>query len=168
MIDIAFVRTNSIIYDIRPIKILNSLYKKYELLILGWDRKGNYKFDFLKKELDWKPEEVKSQVKIFGLHAPFNKESLLSYAPMLIYFPLFWTWVLLCLIRSKPNIVYACDLDTILPCYLYKVLFRKKLIFDVFDRYAMTLIPYKFKRLHQIVNFFEEFFSSLASVLISV
>ena len=87
---------------------------------------------------------------------------------MVIYFPIFWIWVLINLIKSKPKVVYACDLDTILPCYIYKVLFRKKLIFDIFDRYAMTLIPAKFKTLHGIVNFFEEFFSAHVDVLINI
>ena len=168
MVDIAFVRTNSIIYDIRPTKILGSLYKKYDLLILGWDRKGIYKFDGLKREINWKPDDIKTHVKVLGVRAPFNKESLVSYVPMILYFPLFWAWVLINLINYKPRVVYACDLDTVLPCYLYKVLFRKKLIFDVFDRYAMTLIPAKFKTLHRIVNHFEEFFSAHADVLINI
>jgi glycosyltransferase involved in cell wall biosynthesis len=168
LVDIAFVRTNSIIYDIRPTKILGSLYKKYDLLILGWDRKGIYKFDRLKREINWQPDDAKTDVKILGIRAPFNKESLVSYVPMVFYFPLFWIWVLINLIKYKPRIVYACDLDTVLPCYFYKVLFGKKLIFDVFDRYAMTLIPAKFKTLHAVVNHFEEFFSARVDVLINI
>jgi len=168
LVDIAFVRTNSIIYDIRPTKILGSLYKRYDLLILGWDRKGIYKFDHLKREMNWKPNDTKTDVKILGIRAPFNKKSLVSYVPMVFYFPLFWIWVLVNLIKSKPRIVYACDLDTVLPCYIYKLLFGKKLIFDVFDRYAMTLIPAKFKILHAVVNLFEEFFSSRVDVLINI
>jgi glycosyltransferase involved in cell wall biosynthesis len=168
LVDIAFVRTNSIIYDIRPTKILGSLYKRYDLLILGWDRKGNYKFDHLKREMNWKLDDIKTDVKILGIRAPFNKESLVSYIPMVIYFPLFWIWVLINLIKHNPRVVYACDLDTVLPCYFYKVLFGKKLIFDVFDRYAMTLIPSKFKTLHGVVNLFEEFFSARVDVLINI
>jgi hypothetical protein len=36
-------------------------------------------------------------------------------------------------------VVHACDLDVILPCYVYKKLFRKKLVFDILDRYARCL-----------------------------
>jgi glycosyltransferase involved in cell wall biosynthesis len=168
LVDIAFVRSNSIIYDIRPIKILGSLYERYDLLVLGWDRKGIYQFDHLKREINWKSDDIKTNVKILGIRAPFNKESLVSYVPMVFYFPLFWMWVLLNLIRSKPKIVYACDLDTIAPCYFYKLLFGKKLVFDVFDRYAMTLVPAKFKVLHAVVNLVEEFFSARADVLINI
>lgn len=168
MADIAFVRTNSIVYDIRPVKILGSLYKRYDLLVLGWDRKGIFKIDQLKKEMNWKSDDNKTDVKILGVRAPFNKVSLVSYFPMIIYFPLFWIWVLINLIKYKPKVVYACDLDTVLPCYLYKILFGKKLIFDVFDRYAMTLIPVKFKILHAVVNRIEEFFAARVDVLINI
>jgi len=168
LVDIAFVRTNSIIYDIRPTKILGSLYKKYGLLILGWDRKRIYKSNHLKREIGWRADDIKTHVKILGVRAPFNKESLVSYVPMVFYFPLFWIWVLINLIKYQPRLVYACDLDTVLPCYLYKLLFGKKLIFDVFDRYAMTLIPAKFKTLHSVVNHIEEFFAARVDVLINI
>jgi glycosyltransferase involved in cell wall biosynthesis len=118
--------------------------------------------------MNWKLDDIKTDVKILGIRAPFNKESLVSYIPMVIYFPLFWIWVLINLIKHNPRVVYACDLDTVLPCYFYKVLFGKKLIFDVFDRYAMTLIPSKFKTLHGVVNLFEEFFSARVDVLINI
>jgi glycosyltransferase involved in cell wall biosynthesis len=118
--------------------------------------------------MNWRPDDIKTVVKILGVRAPFNKASLVSYVPMVFYFPLFWIWVLINLIKSKPKIVYACDLDTVLPCYFYKALFGKKLIFDVFDRYAMTLIPAKFKTLHAVVNLFEEFFSTRVDVLINI
>ena len=169
LVDIAIVRSNSMIYDTRVIKILSSLHKRYDLLVLGWDRKGIYKFDYLKKEINWKSDDKsKTYIKVLSVRAPFNRESLISYTPMIFYFPIFWMWVLLNLFKSRPKIVYACDLDTILPCYLYKVLFGKKLIFDVFDRYAMTLIPAKFKTLHAVINLIEEFFSPRADVLINI
>ena len=70
------------------------------------------------------------------------------------------------LIFCRPKIVHACDLDTILPCYVYKILFRKKLVFDIFDRYTMVFIPRKFKRFYSIVNYFEELFCKLSDALI--
>jgi hypothetical protein len=45
-------------------------------------------------------------------------------------------------------------------------LFRKKLVFDVFDRYAMAFIPPRFKRLYSVINFFEEFYSKQSGTLI--
>jgi glycosyltransferase involved in cell wall biosynthesis len=57
-------------------------------------------------------------------------------------------------------------LDSVLPCYIYKILFRKKLVFDVFDRYAMTFIPKNFRRLYRTINFIEELFSEHSDVLV--
>jgi hypothetical protein len=57
---------------------------------------------------------------------------------MIFYFPLFWTWVFIKLVIYRPKVVHAFDLDTVLPCYIYKKLFRKKLVFDIVDRYAIT------------------------------
>src|SRR6266487_4156293 len=114
LVDIAIVRSNSMIYDTRVIKILSSLHKRYDLLVLGWDRKGIYKFDYLKKEINWKSDDKsKTYIKVLSVRAPFNRESLISYTPMIFYFPIFWMWVLLNLFKSRPKIVYACDLDTI-------------------------------------------------------
>jgi glycosyltransferase involved in cell wall biosynthesis len=136
---------------------------------LGWDRIGNYNLDKFQNEMKSNPGHIsKTAVKILTVRAPFNRESLISYLPMVIYFPLFWIWVFLNLCKSRPKVIHACDLDAVLPCYFYKTLFRSKLVFDVFDRYAMTLIPPKFKALHSIVNLFEEFFSKHSDVLINI
>jgi glycosyltransferase involved in cell wall biosynthesis len=168
VVDIALIRTNSIIYDIRVIKILKSLSKRYNLLVLGWDRKGIYNYDYLKRQMNWESDVAGAEIKIMRIRAPFNSESLASYIPMIVYFPLFWIWVFLNLIKFKPKVLHACDLDTAVPCYFYKLLFKKKLVFDVFDRYAMTLIPAKFKTLYAAVNLFEEYFSKRANVLITI
>lgn len=153
---IAIIRSNSIIYDPRVGKIIRSLTKRYFISVLGWNREGisvntndSYKVD------------------LFKLKAPFGKLSLIAY------FPLFWTWIFIKLLVYRPNIVHACDLDTALPCYLYKAIFRKKMIFDVFDRYAMGYIPYlppkfRLKPLYSLVNASEEFFGRKANVLVNV
>jgi glycosyltransferase involved in cell wall biosynthesis len=51
---------------------------------------------------------------------------------------------------------------------MYKLIFSKKLVFDVFDRYAMTFIPVRFKRLYGTVNRLEEFFGRKSDLLIAV
>jgi glycosyltransferase involved in cell wall biosynthesis len=154
--DIVIIRSNSIIYDSRVGKIIRSLKKRYFISVLGWNREGisiktncNYKVD------------------LFKLKAPFGKLSLVAY------FPLFWIWIFIKLLVYRPKIVHACDLDTALPCYLYKAIFRKKMVFDVFDRYAMGYVPYlppkfRLKSLYSLVNISEEFFSKKANVLVNV
>ena len=159
MVDIVVVRTaNSIIYDPRVKKIIDSLSKKYSIFALGWNRDG-----ISQEEID----NYKVKVELFRLKTSVWKPSLMRiFTRLLIFFPPFWMWVLIKLLIQRPKIVHACDLDTILPCYIYKILFGKKLVFDIFDRYAMALIPLRFKRLFHVINFFEEFFCKHSDALI--
>jgi glycosyltransferase involved in cell wall biosynthesis len=91
---------------------------------------------------------------------------------LLGYFPFFWGWTFIKLCKYHPKCIHACDLGTVGPCYIYKVLFRKKLVFDIFDRYAMAYIPkdrnFFFKALYSLVNFLEEYYAKRADVLINV
>jgi glycosyltransferase involved in cell wall biosynthesis len=87
---------------------------------------------------------------------------------MVICYAYYCLWLFIELIKSRPEVVHACDLDTVLPCYLYKLLFRKKLVFDVFDRYAMTFVSTKSKKYYSAINLLEEFFSKRANVLITI
>jgi glycosyltransferase involved in cell wall biosynthesis len=160
LVDTIITRSNSIIYDPRVGKIYRSLSKRYSTLILGWNREG-----VSKKTTD----NYIVDLKLFNLKAPFGKPSLVAY------FPLFWMWILFKLFVCRPKVVHACDLDTVLPCYIYKIIFRRRLVFDVFDRYAMAYIPQflepgsrKFKTLYSLVNLFEELFSKGSDVLINV
>lgn len=99
---------------------------------------------------------------------PYGKPDAIHFSYMIIYFMIFWSWVFLRLVRHKPKVVHACDLDVVLPCFLYKLIFRKKLVFDVFDRYAMTFIPATSKLLYSAINFLEEIFGMNADVLITI
>jgi glycosyltransferase involved in cell wall biosynthesis len=153
LIDIAVIRSNSTIHDIRVRKIVRSLSKRYSITVLGWDRDG--KSLKLEKRHTW-------DLKLFKISAPYGSPALV------LYLPLFWTWILIMLFIHRPRVVHACDLDTVLPSYIYKVIFKKKLIFDVFDRYAMAYIPQKFRRTYSIVNRIEESLGKRADVLITV
>lgn len=153
MADIVVMRSNSIIYNPRVGKIATSLSKRYSTLVLGWNREG-----LSKKVVD----NYITDLKLFNLRAPFGKPTLIAYLP------LFWIWIFIRLLAYRPKAVHACDLDIILPCYIYKIIFRKKLVFDVCDRYAMGYIPPKFKTLYSLVNWVEEIFGKKADVLVNV
>jgi glycosyltransferase involved in cell wall biosynthesis len=159
LVDIVIVRTaNSIIYDPRVKKIVGSLSKKYSVSVLGWNRDG------VSQE---KIDSYMVKLELFKLRTSIWKPSLMRiFIRLLIFFPPFWTWVLLKLLQIRPQVVHACDLDSILPCYIYKIIFRKKLVFDVFDRYAMTFIPKNFRALRCTINFIEEQFSKNSDVLV--
>jgi glycosyltransferase involved in cell wall biosynthesis len=159
LVDIVVVRTpNSIIYDPRVKKVIDSLSKKYSISALGWNRDG-----VSREEID----DYKVKVELFRLKTSVWKPSLVRiFIRLLIFYPPFWTWVLIKLLIRGPKIIHACDLDSILPCYIYKILFGKKLVFDIFDRYAMALIPPRYKRLYYVINFIEEFFCKHSDALI--
>lgn len=146
----------------RDQKIINSLSKKYSLLVLGWNRQG---------KLENPSNRNMEMIKLFNLGAPTGTEryGALRLVP---YLPLFWIWVFLNLSRVRPKSVHACDLSTVVPCYLYKILFRKILVFDIFDRYAMAYIPRNrnifFRILYSVINNFEENFAKGSDVLINV
>ena len=98
---------------------------------------------------------------LFSLKAPYGKPALI------LYYPVFWTWLLLRLFKYKPRIVHSCDFDTLIPGLIYKMIFRKRLIFDVFDRYS-GYVPLNFKKLQSVLNWLEEFLSTKADVMITV
>ena len=144
MIDIVLVKSNTIIYDPRVIKIVRSLTKRYSVLGLGWNRE-NLERDKLKHYV--------IPIRCLNRSAPFGKPTII------LHYPLFWLWIFAQLSILKPTVVHACDLDTVIPCYFYKIIFGKKLVFDVFDRYGLGgYVPAKHRRLCQFVNVFEEFF----------
>lgn len=158
MVDIVITRCNPVVYDSRVFKIVRSLRKRYSLLAIGWNRErvpretvDNYIVD----------------LELCCLNAPYGK-SLIHSPKMVIYYAYYWIWLFMRLIKSRPSVVHACDLDTVIPCYFYKLLFRKKLIFDVFDRYAIAFVPRKSRLFYSGVNFLEEFFSKHADVLITI
>jgi glycosyltransferase involved in cell wall biosynthesis len=160
------VRSNSLIYDSRLMKSIRSLSKQYTILAIGWNREGR-KLDHIASVLSQKHNRNVIP-KILGARAPYARPSLTKYIPLIACFPLFWGYILFNLLLFRPTIVHACDLDTALPCYIYKVLFRKKMVFDVFDRYAMTFIPRKHTTLYYLINILEESISEKADVLITV
>jgi len=142
-------------------QIIKSLRKKYSIIALGWNRQS--------KPLELNYEE--SNLQLFNLKAPYGYEPY-GTIRLVAYFPIFWMWVFVKLCIHRPKSIHACDLATILPCYIYKVLFRRKLIFDVLDRYGMTYIPKSrnvfFKMLYSGVNSLEEIFAKNSDVLIAV
>jgi glycosyltransferase involved in cell wall biosynthesis len=146
---------------VRDQKIIRSLRKRYSILVLGWNREGTPK--------DW--DNYQSGFRLFNLRAPYG---IAPYGALrlLTYYPFFWAWTFVRLCFYGARCVHACDLGTIAPCYLYKILFRRKLVFDVFDRYAMAYIPVNrnifFRILYSLVNWLEENFAKRSDVLINV
>lgn len=151
---IAIIRSNPISFDPRVTKIALSLSKRYEVLILGWDRECYYA-----------PREMISNsvlIKRFRRKAPYGRISLA------LFLPVYQAWVLLNLLAYSPNIVHACDLDGAIPSYIFKMILRRKMLFDVFDRYCWVYLHSKMKRIYPFIKIFEEAIASKSDYLITV
>jgi glycosyltransferase involved in cell wall biosynthesis len=163
MTDVVLVKSDPIRNQssIRAIQIIKSLSKKYSTVALGWNRQL--------KPLELTSENINLQ--LFNLKAPYGYDQY-GTLRLIVYFPIFWMWVFIKLCVHRPKAIHACDLATILPCYIYKILFRRKLIFDILDRYGMTYIPRNrnvlFNLLYSLVNSLEEIFAKNSDVLIAV
>jgi glycosyltransferase involved in cell wall biosynthesis len=158
---VVITRTNFAIYDSRLSKCVRSLSKKYSVMVLGWNR-GDQIPSKNKKNSN------SMNLRYFNLKAPYGKQKRTSYVYMVIYFSLFWTWIFVNLIIYRPKVVHAFDLDTVIPCYIYKKLFRKKIVFEIVDRYAMNAIPMRFSLIYSFVHRLEDSFAQKADLLITV
>jgi glycosyltransferase involved in cell wall biosynthesis len=166
LVDIILVKADPIMNQtsIRAEQIISSLSKKYSILALGWNRWNN---EGTRNELD----NEESSLQLFNVRAPNGYEPY-GTLRLLAYYPIFWVWVFIKLCLHRPKSVHACDSDAFLPCYLYKILFRKKLVFDVLDRYALAYIPtnagFFKKKLASFINLLEESFAENSDVLLAV
>jgi glycosyltransferase involved in cell wall biosynthesis len=166
LVDIILVKADPIMNQtsIRAEQIISSLSKKYSILALGWNRWNN---EGTRNELD----NEESSLQLFNVRAPNGYEPY-GTLRLLAYYPIFWVWVFIKLCLHRPKSVHSCESDTFLPCYLYKILFRRKLVFDVLNRYALAYIPtnanFFKKKLSSFVNSAEEIFAENSDVLLAV
>ncbi len=118
-------RSNPIAPDPRVERMAQTLSQAgYAVRVVGWDRIGGISFD-----------EPFAGVPLIRLHikAQFGT-GMGNFWPLLR-----WQWALLrWMLRHQKDfdIVHACDFDTVLPAMISKVLFGKKVIYDIFDFYA--------------------------------
>lgn len=163
LIDIVVVKSDPIMNQpsLRDQKIIKSLRKKYSVIVLGWNREG----------ATIQSDNKERDIVLFNVRASYGYEryGTLHFLP---YMLIFWMWVFIKLCRYRPKSIHTCNLDSFFPSYIYKILFRKKLVFDVFDRYAMAFIPRNrslfFRMLYSFVNWIEEEFAKNSDVLINV
>lgn len=144
--------SNSIVRHPRIWKIVSSLKKKYEISVFGWNREGVSPEDIHKYNV---------RLSLFGIRAPFGRPILI------LYYPLFWTWIFFNLLAKRPAVVHSIDLDTLIPCWVYKLIFRKKLLYDVHDRFG-GYVPSKYTALFSIINSIEEILSKRVDTLVTV
>ena len=151
---VVFVQSNPVSPDPRVEKEVRMLTTHgFEVIILAWDReKASKNFESSGNKTIYR----------FGLRAPYVQLIIVAY------YPFFWLWVLLKLLRIRPQIVHACDIDCIFPALFYKLLKGKtKVIFDVFDSYALLIRPMS-NTLASMVWCLELFAASVSDAFITV
>jgi glycosyltransferase involved in cell wall biosynthesis len=149
-----FVRSNPVVSDPRVEKEVHSLRKRgYGVVVLGWDREGKFRGS---------TNAGDSQTLRFEVAAPYNR-------PVLVfYYPLFWLWTLMKLLRCQPAVIHVCDLDSAVPAVLCRFLRRRtRVVFDVFDTYTL-LLESKSKLLANFVRPFERLMARLSDGFITV
>ncbi len=125
---ILFCRSNPIDPDPRVEKEARALISAgYQVQAIGWDRSA-----------DLPLVEEKDGIKIQRLAIKAKFGNGLGNLPALLAWQIgLMIWLLK---KNKTyEIIHACDFDTILPALIAKFLFKKKVIYDIFDFYAAHL-----------------------------
>lgn len=141
---VVILRSNPISPDPRVEKEARSLAKAgYQIQALGWDRSG-----------DLPKMENKGEISISRLAI------LAKYGSGLMNLPALLRWqigLLSWLIKNKNSfdVIHACDFDTILPAMLVKGIWKKIVIYDIFDFYADHLrkTPFFIKKIIRSLDF---------------
>jgi glycosyltransferase involved in cell wall biosynthesis len=124
---VVICRSNPISPDPRVEKIARSLSAYgYNVVAIGWDRDRTSK----------QPKEQEQDgLQITRLYIPARYGTGLMNLPALLLWQigLFW-WLVTH--RLSYQVIHACDFDTILPALLIKVIWKKLVIYDIFDFYA--------------------------------
>ena len=142
---ILIIRSNPIAPDPRVEKVAHTLVKSgHRVDVLAWSRVSGL------------PRiELKDGYRIIRKEILSNFGTGLANLPSLLKWQLEefrWLWKH----HREYNIFHACDFDTVLPALIHKFLFKKKLVYDIFDFYADHLrkTPRWVKELIRIVDLF--------------
>lgn len=107
--------------DAAVYKIANSLSENgYDVHLLIWDRQHNLKNENNKKYT----------INKFNLKAPYDKLTIYFYHPF------WWIYEFYFLMVNKWDIVHACDLDTLYPAIIVKIIKGVKLYYIIYDFYS--------------------------------
>jgi len=120
---VIFLRSNDIEYDPRLQKYIRFLDEKFiHYLVIGWDRESSGK-------------SIKNAI-LYSKKAGYNLKRKAIFSRIL-----FMRFIFFNLIKKKDkySIIHACDFDTVIPAIIIKYIYKKKVIFDIFDWYSDTI-----------------------------
>jgi len=127
MRDVLLFRSKSIDPNPRVEKQAKSLATEgYNIEIYGWDKTCTNSSSEFKDFYNIK------RLKFF---APYNSLDIL------LYMPFWWIYIIIKIIKNKPIIIQAFDLDSLIPATIGAKIVQSKIIYDVCDFYADLLPP---------------------------
>lgn len=119
---VTLIRGRAIIHSTN--KVAEALSRNgYDVKLLVWDRQNTLR------------DRTDNQYEIcrFNFKAPYDKFTAL------LYIPIWWGYQFLFLLKDKSDVIHPCDLDTLLPAIIVKIIKRKKLCYTIYDFYAANL-----------------------------
>jgi len=157
---IVFTRSNPILPDPRVEKEANSLLKfGHKVMALGWNRnlKINKKYSQINLENGHMP------IRWFNIKAEYGR-GISNLLPIVRFQFMLIGWLFKH--HKKYDCIHACDFDTVLPAWIASKLFRKKLIYDIFDYYVDTFrVPKRIKPFIKLID--TKIINSADSVIIT-
>ncbi|HHY53713.1 MAG TPA: glycosyltransferase family 4 protein [Clostridiales bacterium] len=125
---VVFLRSNPVAPDPRVDKEASALEEcGFNTVVIAWDRKNQ----FPRHERIGRRDIYRVKVKA-GIAKGFKTlGGLIKWNICLLYN--------LVKYRNRYQVIHACDFDTIIPAVFCKLLFRKTVVYDVFDFYADML-----------------------------
>lgn len=106
--------------DFAVFKVADTLFENgYGVELLVWDRQHNLNTD-----------NYPYKIHKFNLKAPYDS----FWA--LLYLPIWWIYEFSFLIKNSYDLIHACDLDTLWPAIIAKLIKKTKLFYTIYDFYA--------------------------------
>lgn len=105
-------------------KIAKTLSRNgHDVTLLVWDRRNTLK---------------STQGDGYTLHR-FNLKAPYDSLWVVFFLPLWWSYEFFFLLAHRSEVIHACDLDTLPPAILVKLIKRNKLFYHIYDFYANNL-----------------------------
>ena len=95
----------------------------YATTLLVWDRGRNVQTE----------ENAHYTTRAFRMKAPYDKVTVFPYLPVWWLYELYFLW------KGRYDIMHVCDLDTLFPAIVAKLIRRNKLCYHIYDFYADNL-----------------------------
>jgi glycosyltransferase involved in cell wall biosynthesis len=118
-------------------KYANSLaHEGYDVTLLVWDRKNQIPIG----------NSTSFTTHCFKFNAPYDTISVF------FYYPVWMMYEFIFLMKSDADIIHACDLDTLYPAIIVKIMRNKRFVYLIFDLYANHLLYGKFLMIRTVIR----------------